>query len=107
MKNKTCGECKHFEVDIVAAKCEKKLWICDDDTPACKKFEQKPLTNGDVIRQGGNQALAEFKSELPCAICAYANTGCFAPAGRQSDCKSGILAWLDAPAKERDDDTDR
>lgn len=42
MKNKTCGECKHFEVDTVTAVCEKKRWICDDDAPACNRFEQKP-----------------------------------------------------------------
>ena len=60
MNNKTCGECKHFEVDVVAAKCEKKLWICDDNTPACKKFERKPFTNGDVIRQMSNAELAKL-----------------------------------------------
>ena len=61
---KTCGECKHFEVDVVAATCEKKLWISDDNTPACKKFERKPITNGDVIRQGNNRKLAEIFGKL-------------------------------------------
>lgn len=38
---KTCKDCKHFEVDTVSAVCEKKRWICDDDAPACNRFEQK------------------------------------------------------------------
>lgn len=60
MKNKTCKECKHFEVDTVSAVCEKKRWICDDDAPACNRFEQKPkMTNGDKIRQMSNEELAE------------------------------------------------
>ena len=59
MSNKTCGECKHFEVDAVAATCEKKLWICDNNTPACENFEQKPLTNGDKGRPMSDEELAE------------------------------------------------
>jgi hypothetical protein len=57
MKNKTCGECKHFEVDTVSAVCEKKRWICDDDAPACNRFEQKQ-TLFDQITQSP-ETLAE------------------------------------------------
>ena len=98
MSNKTCGECKHYGTP--------KNCICifaEETYPAvekgCKDFEPKPKpTNGDVIRQGGDEALAEFKQKLSCEVCGFKNTGCYAPAGRPSDCKSGILAWLNAPA---------
>ena len=47
MNNKTCRECRHFEVDVVAATCEYKFWICDDNTPACKMFEPRVVTSID------------------------------------------------------------
>lgn len=51
------------------------------------------MTNGDAIRQRINEELAEIKSKLSCELCAYANTGC----------KSGVLAGLNAPAKEAEE----
>lgn len=51
MKNKTCKDCKYFEVDTVSAVCEKKRWICDDDAPACNRFEQKSTTVFDRITE--------------------------------------------------------
>jgi hypothetical protein len=98
MKNKTCGECKHFEVDVVAATCEKKLWICDDNAPACDEFEPKPATNGDVIRQMSNEELAQaFGFPCPPKIkkkCRPFNEECF-------EC---WLNYLNAPAKEGEDE---
>ena len=61
MKNKTCGECKHFEVDTVSAVCEKKRWICGDDAPACNRFEQKS-TLFDRITQSPETLANEFVS---------------------------------------------
>ena len=56
MKNKTCGEgtswnrytnaCVYHELDM------------DKTNPACGDFT--PITNGDVIRQGGNHDFAEY-----------------------------------------------
>lgn len=51
MANKTCGECKYFEPDEIAAICEKKRWICDDNSTACNRFEPKVVANGDSLRQ--------------------------------------------------------
>jgi ABC-type sulfate transport system substrate-binding protein len=111
--NKTCGECRYFEVDAVAATCEKRLCICDDDTPACKKFEQKPLTNGDIIQQGGNRAIAKFAYKTArthiCGTCAFATIEngryvCTAKDGQS--CVDGIEAWLNAPADCVGKDTD-
>ena len=36
----TCGECKHVEVDVVAATCEKKFCVCDDNAPAEARGEE-------------------------------------------------------------------
>lgn len=44
MSNKTCGECRFFEVDEIAAKCEKRCVICGDDIPACEYFEMEEPT---------------------------------------------------------------
>ena len=57
MSEKKCKDCKHFEVDTVSAVCEKKRWICDDDAPACNRFEQKQ-TLFDQITQSP-ETLAE------------------------------------------------
>ena len=96
MKNKTCGECLYYDAPF----CDYHAMKVASTRKSCDLFDskEKPPTNGDVIRQGGNQALAEFKGKLSCEVCAYANTDCRAPAGRPSDCKSGVLAWLNAPA---------
>ena len=52
MKNKTCGECRYYEHP--AGQCSKVIEYnnCHITDRACEYFEQK-LTNGDVIRQGG------------------------------------------------------
>lgn len=49
--NKTCGECKHFDWDEIAAICYKNCLICNGDASACEVFEPKVITNGDRIRQ--------------------------------------------------------
>lgn len=103
LNNKTCGECRYFEPDDISACCEAVKIICNDNAPACKDFEPKPKpTNGDVIRQGGDYALAHFKSEHRCDVCAYAAPidtapACCRPEGKI--CFDGILAWLNAPAE--------
>ena len=105
MKNKTCGECRYLGNAKKTGLCE-KLQVClyPDDRPTCKMFEPRVVTNGDKIRQGGDYALAHFKSEHRCDVCAYAAPIDTAPACRRPEGKScfdGMLAWLNAPA-ERD-----
>lgn len=98
MKNKTCGECKHFEVDDVAATCEKKRWFCDDAAPACEMFEPKVVTNGDKIRQMSNKNLAIFLGDrVYCFTCPTKGVPCF---DKPKDvCYQKWLAWLNAPAE--------
>lgn len=100
MKNKTCGECRHLECAKKIGFCqEMKYPLCPAELPSCANFEQKIITNGDVIRQMSNEELAEFNQKLSCEVCGFKNTGCFAPAGKPSSCKDGVLAWLNAPAE--------
>lgn len=119
MKNKTCVDCKHFEVDAVSATCENRLCICDDDTPACRRFELRAITNGDVIRRGNNRKLAEIFDDLyngnKCKYCIHRG-------GRRDcklnptpyseydegylddeDCLNGFEAWLDSLAEIEED----
>ena len=104
-RNKTCGECKYFEIDTVAATCEKKRWICDDDTPACNNFEQKVITNGDKIRQGGDDELMAFKKKHKCDCCIYIRNGnCTEPVDRKDRCEDGLKQWLNAPAESEGKD---
>lgn len=93
MENKTCGECRKFK-NIRCGHCEK-------NHPACIAFEAK-LTNGDVIRQGGNEALIAYSDKIYCDVCAYCDVSdnafahCHCPEGKE--CEDGRLAWLNAPA---------
>lgn len=103
MSNKTCGECRHLESIEPMGLCKTTgKPLCLSKLPACSNFEQKVITNGDVIRQGGDKALAHFKSEHKCDTCAYAAPldhapACLRPEGKS--CFDGMLAWLNAPAE--------
>ena len=101
MNNKTCGECKHHK-----EKCHCEKFCCyAGESDFCDEFEpakKQIITNGDRIRQGGNRALAQFKSEHKCDVCAYAAPLDHAPACLRPDgkvCYDGFLAWLNAPAE--------
>lgn len=61
----TCKDCKYFEVDTVSAVCEKKRWICDDDAPACNRFEQKP-TLFDTITESPETLAEKLVFEIFC-----------------------------------------
>lgn len=101
MSNKTCGECKCYDMHGGCNKLKNTLWIHSTNI-ACIKFEAKNSTNGDRIRQGGDYALAHFKSEHRCDVCAYAAPIDTAPACRRPEgkiCFDGMLAWLNAPAE--------
>ena len=104
MTNKTCGECKKCTNKKIIATC-KHIGIVTGDIPACSKFEPRVVTNGDVIRQGGNKRLITFSTEWSCFHCAYHNgieRKCERPEGK--DCFDGIEAWLNAPAESEGED---
>lgn len=96
MKNKTCGECKHY------FSCEAAYEgnaICDDFKAVA------PLTNGDKIRQMSNEELAKLFI-LKVMIC----NGCSGKGALQIKdnpsganifdevCAKKTEAWLNAPA---------
>lgn len=102
MKNKACGECRfYFEQ---AEFCRKNAWECiEEDKECCDDFE--PPTNGDVIRQGGDKRLITFATEWSCFHCVYHNEikrKCERP--KDKDCFDGMLAWLNAPAENEEDE---
>lgn len=99
MNNKTCGECSWFSEGGNRCKLFINQYIFGD-RPACNNLKQKP-TNGDRIRQGGDYALAHFKSEHRCDVCAYYAPIDTAPACRRPEgkiCFDGMLEWLNASA---------
>lgn len=110
MNNKTCGECCGF------SESENRCLLLGGrgeayaDNEACRRFsEKKPkvITNGDRIRQGDNRRLAEFNDTCSCDMCIYEdmefNKGvCNKPSDKT--CVDGIEAWLNAPAKEGEDE---
>lgn len=118
MKTKTCGECKFFKQNEEICLHDEKHYWSKKEFDACTGFEAKPVTNGDVIRQGGNRALAEFIDKVckcPCEFCIYAKYiedygfgeggfGCKKP--DEKDCTDGFEAWLNAPADCVGKDTD-
>jgi hypothetical protein len=60
MNNKTCGECKYFKQEEEMCLHSKKHYWSKKEFDACASFEEKPITNGDKIRQGGDYALIDF-----------------------------------------------
>ncbi len=102
MSDKTCGECKHYILKMTHCK-KYDCFALDDDR--CEDFEQKVITNGDKIRQGGDKRLITFATEWSCFHCAYRNgieSKCEKP--KDKDCFDGMLAWLNAPAESEGED---
>ena len=60
MANKTCGECRYHKNNRCMLPCYTINHPAENS--ACHHFEVKtpPMTNGDVIRQGGNPDFAEY-----------------------------------------------
>lgn len=102
MKNKTCGECKCYDMHGGCNKLKNTLWIHSTNI-ACIKFEAKNPTNGDRIRQGGDDALIDFADGIRrrmCHYCVYSkDKSCVDKAG---DCWEGVRAWLNAPAESKE-----
>lgn len=111
MKNKTCGECRFYhpilKQDGVCTFTTELRKVCDFSRrcavgDVCPK---PPPTNGDVIRQGGNQALAEFKKKHKCDCCIYSRNGnCTEPVDRKDRCEDGLKQWLNTPAESEGED---
>ena len=63
------------------------------------------MTNGDVIRQGGDEALMLFKKKHKCDCCVYIHNGnCTEPVDRKDRCADGLKQWLNAPAESEGED---
>lgn len=101
MTSKTCGECKWFVLNS-EGRCRSNEGEEDANNDCCSFFEPKVITNGDVIRQGGNRALAAFQQQNTCLNCAYYNPSvthhAFCDCPQDKDCVDGVEAWLNAPA---------
>lgn len=108
MENKTCGECKYF------SKYENKCCLLVGrgvtyaDSDGCMSFVQKlpkVITNGDVIRHGGDYELMAFKKKHKCDCCIYIRNGnCTEPVDRKDRCADGLKQWLNAPAESEGED---
>lgn len=79
MSNKTCEECKSFPG--MGYYCPIIGRFCDPNNETACEFFEKPVgrvaTNGDVIRQGGDRALAEisvYEDQLAAGIKVYRST---------------------------------
>lgn len=93
-----CADCVYFNG---VRFCKRRRCGTWDKAGVCRDFKEKTkMTNGDVIRQGGNKRLITFSTEWSCFHCAYRNgieSKCESPEGK--DCFDGIEAWLNAPAE--------
>lgn len=87
-----CGECRHLTGVKSIGICEKQgMPLCPAELPACSNFEQKVITNGDVIRKMSNEELVQI---LGCArhleTCIHMDD--------DYPCEKCSLDWLNAPA---------
>ena len=104
MENKTCEGCRSFPG--MGYYCPIIGRFCDPNNEDPCEFFEKPFgrkpTNGDVIRQEGDQALLDYRSSHKCDVCIYAAPIDAAPACNRPDdksCMDGVKAWLNAPAE--------
>lgn len=58
-KEKTCGQCKFYDLHGGCNKIPNVLWLHSTNI-ACIKFDPKNPTNADKIRQMSNRELAEY-----------------------------------------------
>ena len=106
MNNKTCGECKHLNRELAFCRACGAKWIKETDGANCKYFEAiLPPTNGDKIRQGGDDELIDFADGIwrrMCHYCVYSkDKSCVDKTG---NCWEGVKAWLNAPAESEGED---
>ena len=98
MKNKTCGECKHYICQMTH--CEKhNCFALDDDR--CEDFESKVITNGDAIRQMSNGAFAFMMTRLILEGCPISKSKTMYDCKVSNDCTNCLQQWLNAPAESQ------
>jgi hypothetical protein len=103
MNNKTCGECKHYNDAMFH--CEKFDCMAEAFN-TCEDFEQKVITNGDVIRQMSNEELATW-GMYDLGNCPTFEKSQTCP--KRGECSASEvedcwLAWLNAPAESEGKD---
>ena len=94
-ESKTCVECRYLGNAKETGLCEKRqICLYPEKLPACSKFEQKYITNGDVIRQMSDEQLALLIVRGRCALCPYSYdvTDCYN--NTEKSCKDIILEQL-------------
>ena len=98
MGSKTCRECKYH--DKYSCLQLKNIVYISPTHLACIRFCPKNPTNGDCIRQGGDDALIDFADGIRRKMCHYCafftDKSCVDKTG---DCWEGVKAWLNAPAE--------
>ena len=94
---KTCGECKHYLAEFYH--CQKND-VMAEAFNTCEDFEAKIITNGDKIRQGGDDALIDFADGIRCRMCHYCVYSKYKSCvDKTGNCWEGVRAWLNAPAE--------
>jgi hypothetical protein len=97
---KTCGDCRFYAKETEHCKLKGIGWKFATDTPCSGFTPRKPITNGDKIRQGGDDELIDFADGIRCRMCHYCvyskDKSCVDKAG---NCWEGVRAWLNAPVE--------
>lgn len=99
-KRNTCGECKHYVSESKRCNMRKIFYNIQPTDTGCCCFEVKtPPTNGDRIRQMSNEELAS-KFGYPCPPIPQKHCSGIS----NEECTECWLKWLNAPAKEGEDE---
>jgi hypothetical protein len=94
MKNRTCGECKHYYDNCGTISPNIIADYCED-------FVSRTMTNGDRIRSMSDEELAELINRHWCYCCGYVVDdfgNCNSPA--EKSCEESILEWLKKEVEE-------
>jgi hypothetical protein len=102
--SKTCGNCRYYK----NGKCYfNNTLVCAESIHPCWYFNAQP-TNGDRIRQGGDDALIEFADGVRrrmCHCCAFfKEKSCV---DKTCGCWEGVRLWLNAPAESEGEDEEK
>lgn len=99
MKNKTCGECKHFKDAGFKDPCE---WV-HATFDACFEFEPKQrLTNSEKIRQMNDGTFAYMMTRLILDGCPISKSKTLEEMHEckiSNDCTNCLKQWLNSPAE--------
>lgn len=95
MGDKTCGECKYHD-KYSCLKLEYNVLIGSEHL-ACIRFCPKKPTNSDVIRAGGDKALAEisiYEDKLADGVVVYRSTLIEEKHWLTRECAIKYVEWL-------------